>query len=190
MTVLVLVQVLAAISIALMLGIVITSLGVSLHQIAVFVESIASVAIVIFVLARIGKRQAAANERKRLMFQAADIAAMAPIAFEHHCAAVLQAQGWRCKITRASGDFGVDIVAEHSGTSVVIQVKKWREPVNLSAVQEVAAGVAMYRATHGAVVSVSGYRKSARKLARANKVRLLNYPDLFNFSPPTRPTSR
>ena len=187
---LVLVQVLAAISIALMLGIVITGLGVSLHQIAVLAEALGCGAIVVVVMARTGKRRAAANERKRLMLQAADIAAMAPIAFEHHCAAVLQAQGWRCRITRASGDFGVDIVAEHSGARVVIQVKKWCEPVNLSAVQEAAAGMAMYRATHGAVVSVSGYRQSARRLARANKVRLLDYPDLFNFTPPARQASR
>jgi len=126
---------------------------------------------------------------RRPMLQAADIEVMGPIAFEHHCAAVLKTQGWSCKITRASGDFGVDIVAEHSGSRVVIQVKKWREPVNLSAVQEAAAGVAMYRATHGAVVSVSGYRPSARKLAKANKVRLLNYPDLFDLRPPTRPSA-
>jgi len=32
--------------------------------------------------------------------------------------------------------------------------------------------------------------EAARKLAAANKVRLLNYPDLFDFTPPARPVSR
>ena len=124
------------------------------------------------------------------MLKAMDVAKMHPVAFEQHCAAILKTLGWTCQITSASGDFGVDLIAEHPGARVVIQVKKWREPVNLSAVQEVTAGVAMYHATHAAVISVSGYRQSARRLAKANKVRLLDYPDLFNFTPPSRPVSR
>lgn len=155
-----------------------------------WIEVLGCVVIAVLFMAGAVMRAEADAIHRRPMLQAADIEVMGPIAFEHHCAAVLKTQGWSCKTTQASGDFGVDIVAEHSGARVVIQVKKWREPVNLSAVQEAAAGIAMYRATHGAVVSVSGYRESARKLARANNVRLLSYQDLFDFTPPVHPTSR
>jgi HJR/Mrr/RecB family endonuclease len=65
---------------------------------------------------------------------------------------------------------------------VVIQVKKWQAPVSLSAVQEVAAGAAMYKAGVAAVVSVSGYQPSAVRLAQANRVLLLSYEDLFDFT--------
>ena len=129
-----------------------------------------------------------AHRRRRLpLLRATDLRAMSPVAFEHHCAAVLKAQGWMCKMTRASGDFGIDVIAEKSGARVAIQVKKWAAPVSLSAVQEAAAGMPMYRANIAAVVSVSGYQPSARTLARVNGVVLLTYDDLFDFRIPGRP---
>lgn len=121
---------------------------------------------------------------------AIDVARMHPLDFERHCADVLASIGWTCKTTRASGDFGADVLAEARGTRVVIQVKKWAQPVNLEAVQEVVAAIALYRAQQGVVVSVSGYRPSAVKLARANRVRLLTYRQLFEFTPPTDSTRR
>ena len=127
-------------------------------------------------------RDPAYRERQCAMLKGANIAAMSPVAFEHHCAAVLKTQGWMCKMTRTSGDFGVDVIAECQSVRVVIQVKKWQAPVNLSAVQEVAAGAPMYKAAVAAVVSVSGYAPSAVRLAQANRVLLLSYEDLFDFT--------
>lgn len=113
------------------------------------------------------------------------IQAMTPVQFEHHCADVLRSLGWKCKTTRASGDFGIDLIAEHGGHRVVFQIKKWSKPVNLSAVQEAVAGIAIYGAHSACVISVSGYQQSAFKLAAANKVRLMSYQDLGRFNPPT-----
>ena len=135
-----------------------------------------------YLRAPLRRHQADAGLRKAAMLRAADIAHMHPVDFEHHCAAILKTQGWACKTTRTSGDFGVDIVAERESVRVVIQVKKWRDRVNLSAVQEITAGRPMYRAHVAAVVSVSGYRPSAIELARANRVLLLSYSDLYDFS--------
>ena len=108
--------------------------------------------------------------------------AMSPIAFEQHCADVLESQGWLCEVTPPSADFGVDVIANRPGAKVAIQVKKWTAAVNLSAVQEVAAGRAHVGAQHAAVVSVSGYLPSAVELARSNRVMLLAYEDLFDFN--------
>ena len=115
---------------------------------------------------------------------------MNPIAFERHCAEILEAQGWICEVTPASADFGVDVIAKRPGAKVAIQVKKWSKPVNLSAVQEVAAGRAHCGAQHAAVVSVSGYQASAVELARANQVMLLGYDDLFDINRQARAWSR
>lgn len=119
-----------------------------------------------------------------------NIAGMDGMAFERHCAAVLTAGGWRCRMTARSWDYGIDLLAEAEGRKVAIQIKKWRAPVGLSAIQEAVAGRAMYRATEVAVVSVSGYRRSAKRLAAANQVRLLAYSDLFGFTAPDRSASR
>lgn len=127
-------------------------------------------------------------ERRMSRIKAGDLAKfnplmLSPVQFEHHCADVLRSLGWKCKTTRTSGDFGIDLIAEHSGHRVVFQVKKWSKPVNLSAVQEAVAGAALYRASRAYVVSVSGYQRSAVRLAAANNVRLLSYQELLSFTP-------
>ena len=122
------------------------------------------------------------RRRRLLMLRGSELAVMTPVGFEMHCAQVLQSQGWICCATRASGDFGVDVLAERQGRRVAIQVKKWRSRVDLSAVQQAATGAAMYGASAAAVVSVSGYQASAVRLARANRVLLLSYNDLFDFT--------
>ena len=140
-----------------------------------------SVSAAAIALAIVIKRVEPVRLRKKV--SGVDVGMLSPIAFEHHCADVLKSNGWTCKTTRASGDFGVDLVAESQGHRVVFQIKKWSKPVNLKAVQEAVAGIAIYRAHSACVISVSGYQESARRLAAANNVRLMTHSDLFSFTP-------
>ena len=110
-----------------------------------------------------------------------DPRSLSPLAFERWCADALKAQGWRCELTKVSGDAGVDVVARKDAVTLAVQVKQWGKPVSLKAVQEVVAGKAIYGATHAAVVSVSGYRRSAVRLARANSVALLTHVQLADI---------
>lgn len=128
------------------------------------------------------RHQAEVRARRTATLKGVDIARMHPLDFERHCAKVIAAQGWASNATKASGDYGADIVAEKDGLRVVVQVKKWRAPVNLKAVQEIATARAYYRAHAAFVVSVSGYRESARTLAQSNRVLLLSHDDLFDFN--------
>ena len=97
-----------------------------------------------------------------------------PLAFEHWCAAVLASHGWKCRLTARSGDDGVDVVARKGAVIVAIQVKSWSRPVTKVAVQEVVAGRPMYGCTHAAVISRSGYMPSTIRMARVNRVILLD----------------
>ena len=109
-----------------------------------------------------------------------------PVAFEQWCASVLASHGWACRLTARSGDDGVDVVARKGRISVAIQVKSWSRPVTKSAVQEVVAGRPMYGCTHAAVVSRSGYMPSTVRMARVNRVMLLDarrLHDLNQLSP-------
>jgi restriction system protein len=103
---------------------------------------------------------------------------MSPQEFEHYCAAVLREMKWKARVTQASGDQGVDIVAEKRGMRIVIQCKKYSKPVGNRAVQEIVAAIAHEGARRGVVVATADYTPAAVKLAASNQVLLLHHADL------------
>ena len=57
--------------------------------------------------------------------------------FEKYCARLLEKRGFiDVNITKASGDFGVDILAEKEGVTYAIQCKRYTDPVGVKAIQE------------------------------------------------------
>jgi len=103
---------------------------------------------------------------------------MSPEEFEYYCAAVLREIKWNARVTQASGDQGVDIVAEKGGMRIVIQCKKYSKPVGNRAVQEIVAAIAHEDAQRGVVVTTSDYTPAAQRLAASNQVLLLHHADL------------
>ncbi|HEY8070490.1 MAG TPA: restriction endonuclease [Methylocystis sp.] len=106
---------------------------------------------------------------------------MSPREFEHYCAAVLREMKWKARVTQASGDQGVDIVAEKRGVRIVIQCKKYSKPVGNRAVQEIVAAIAHEGARRGVVVATADYTPAAVKLAASNQVLLLHHADLHRI---------
>lgn len=74
------------------------------------------------------------------------------------------------QFTRASGDQGVDIIAERDGIKYAIQCKRYSQAVGNNAVQEVFAGKFFYHCHVGAVVTNSRFTQSAIELAKENGV--------------------
>ena len=65
--------------------------------------------------------------------------------FEHLCADALRANGYKqVQVTQASGDYGIDVLAQNNGVSYAIQCKRYNSPVGNHAVQEAYAGAAYY----------------------------------------------
>ena len=65
--------------------------------------------------------------------------------FEHFCASLLRANGFRnVKVTQASGDYGIDVLAQKGMDSYAIQCKCYSSPVGNHAVQEAFSGAAYY----------------------------------------------
>lgn len=94
-------------------------------------------------------------------------------AFEQYVKHRLAARGYHVRETPPSGDFGVDLLANHYGHNVAIQVKNHERPVGVQAVQEVHAGMRYYNADAAWVVSRSGFTPQAKRLAKATGVRLV-----------------
>ena len=94
--------------------------------------------------------------------------------YEHAVAQFLRHNGYsNVIVTRASGDYGADIIATKRGRKYAIQCKYYSNPVGLKAVQEVVASKKHYRCSRAMVVTNNTYTKAARRLAEENGVTLL-----------------
>ena len=61
--------------------------------------------------------------------------------FEFFCAGLLKKRGFlEVEVTKGSGDYGIDILAEKDGVTYAIQCKCYSVPVGVGAVQEAYAG--------------------------------------------------
>ncbi len=94
--------------------------------------------------------------------------------YEYLVARYLKGHGYAgAKVTKASGDYGVDVTAHKGGHKFAVQCKYYSKPVGISAVQEAAAGKAYYGCDAAMVVTNNTFTKAARDLAKANGVILL-----------------
>ncbi len=91
--------------------------------------------------------------------------------FEHYFAKVLEDNGFQeVEVTRASGDQGVDILAERNGRTYAIQCKNYAGAVGNAAVQEAYAGAQFYGCDVAAVVCPGTFTYAARELAKGTGV--------------------
>lgn len=102
--------------------------------------------------------------------------------FELFCEAILRREGWDARQIGGTGDQGADVIASRGGIVAVFQCKLYTGAVGNAAVQEIHAAKAFYRADIAAVVSRSGYTKSARQAAEAIGVSLLHAEELPTFN--------
>ena len=74
--------------------------------------------------------------------------------FEYFCADLLEDHGFKSvEVTRGSGDYGVDVLAEKEGVTYAVQCKRYDGPVGVKAVQEAYAGRDYYDRMVGAVMT-------------------------------------
>ena len=86
--------------------------------------------------------------------------------FEYYCAEILRRRGVQgVEVTKGSGDFGIDILAEKDGVTYGIQCKCYDGPVGVHAVQEVYAGKDYYDLMVAVVMTNQYFTKSATEFA-------------------------
>lgn len=93
--------------------------------------------------------------------------------FEYFCAQLLQRKGFlEVEVTKGSGDYGVDILAEKDGVTYGIQCKCYNAPVGVKAVQEAYAGRDYYDRMVGAVLTNQYFTTPAVEAAKKLKILL------------------
>lgn len=93
--------------------------------------------------------------------------------FEYYCADLLMKRGFQeVEVTRGSGDYGIDILAERDGVTYEIQCKCYSAPVGVKAVQEAYAGRDYYDRMVGAVLTNQYFTAPAAEAAKKLKILL------------------
>lgn len=97
---------------------------------------------------------------------------MTGIEFENFCAIILRNNGFRnVQITKASGDHGIDILANKNGKKYAIQCKRYTNSVGNSAIQEAYSGCEIYNADIAVVMTNSHFTKQA--ISDASKLNVI-----------------
>ncbi|MDL2302595.1 restriction endonuclease [Lachnospiraceae bacterium OttesenSCG-928-D06] len=92
--------------------------------------------------------------------------------FEFFCADLLRKNNFiEVTVTKASGDYGIDILAEKDGITYAIQCKCYSAPVGVKAVQEAYAGRDFYDRMVGAVMTNQYF--TAPAVEAASKLKIL-----------------
>lgn len=93
--------------------------------------------------------------------------------FEFFCANLLERRGFiEVEVTKGSGDYGIDILAEKDGVTYAIQCKCYSAPVGVKAVQEAYAGRDYYDKMVGAVLTNQYFTAPAVDAAKKLKILL------------------
>lgn len=100
--------------------------------------------------------------------------------FEQYCAKVLRSNNFtNVRVTKTSGDFGIDILASKDGWNYAIQCKKYSSKVGNHAVQEAYSGRDFYGADIAVVLTNNYFTPAAIEAAGSLDVELWNR-DILN----------
>ena len=93
--------------------------------------------------------------------------------FEYYCAELLSKKGFvDVEVTKGSGDYGADILAEKDGVTYAIQCKCYTAPIGVKAIQEAYAGRDYYDRMVGAVLTNQYFTTPAVEAAKKLKILL------------------
>lgn len=93
--------------------------------------------------------------------------------FEYFCADLLEKKGFlEVEVTKGSGDYGVDILAEKDGVTYAVQCKCCAAPIGVGAIQEAYAGRDYYDRMVGAVMTNQYFTRPAVEAAKKLKILL------------------
>lgn len=93
--------------------------------------------------------------------------------FEKYVLEILKRTGYKhVKLTKRSGDYGIDILADYKGKHYGIQCKLYQKPVGVAAIQQACAGSQYYQCDEAVVVTNQHFTRQAIALAQSNDVLL------------------
>ena len=83
------------------------------------------------------------------------------------------------KITQASGDYGIDLLAKKNQVSYGFQCKRYQKNIGVSAIQQAYGGISYYHLDRAIVITNSYFTEAAYQLAAVNDILLIDRPKAF-----------
>ncbi len=99
--------------------------------------------------------------------------------FERQVAKVFELHGFIAKVTRGSGDEGVDIVLLKGGQKGVVQCKAHGKAVSPGTIRDMYGAMHHFKANYAVVVSSNGFTGGSKTFASDKPVILLDVSDLI-----------
>lgn len=94
--------------------------------------------------------------------------------FEKYVTRLYNKMGYKAHTTKASGDFGADVIAVKGKEKLCIQCKRYTGVVGIEAVQQAIASLGYYKGTRAVVVTNSTYTNAAQILAKKSNAQLID----------------
>jgi len=110
-----------------------------------------------------------------------EINSLSGVEFEELVAKKFSDLGFQTYITPKSRDYGADVIVECKDKKVAIQCKRFKNKVNLKAVQEIVSALSYYNADFGIVITNNEFLDSAINLAESNNIELWDNLKLLKF---------
>ena len=98
--------------------------------------------------------------------------------FEYEVAMWMTEAGYQARVTQASHDGGVDVLATRNGEKIVVQCKRWTRPVGPDKVRELAGARSDWKAERALLVTTSDFTDDALATAKRLDIELWNFEAL------------
>lgn len=101
--------------------------------------------------------------------------------FERYAGELMKHKGYHVEYTRASGDFGTDIVARKDGFKYSIQIKRWNHSVDRTAISDAVAAMYHYQCNKSMVITNNYFTPQAQEFAKSTQTILVDRETLINW---------
>lgn len=101
--------------------------------------------------------------------------------FEKEIASIYEAYGYEVRLTKGSGDGGIDIFLINDGERYGVQCKNYHGAVGPAAVRDLYGAMRHEELDGGIFIASSGYTKGAKEFAEGKPIRLLKIEDILRI---------
>ena len=118
---------------------------------------------------------------KIAIFNLSQIDSLSGVEFENFLAEIFEKMGYRVEKTKASHDYGADLLLFKGDKKIVVQAKCYTKAVGIKAVQEIVGAMQHYMANEAFVATNNYFSKDAEVLALENNVKLIDRTVIENI---------
>ncbi|MEK4328141.1 DUF2034 domain-containing protein [Paenibacillus sp. FSL R7-0312] len=102
--------------------------------------------------------------------------------FEKEVSNIFSREGFVARVTKATGDKGVDIIMHHNNHKIIVQCKQYKKPVGPAIVRELIGTVYSQRASLGILIALTGYTQGSYDAANEGPILLWDISDLLQLN--------